>query len=92
MISTLMLSTRLTLETAASPTPATMIVSAMPIETERNCSSSSGISSRLSASREKSGARSAVCPSMVFFLSPVCPAIRATRAALAAFPPHLWAD
>ena len=40
--STLILSTRLTLETAASPTPETIKVSAMPIVMLRNCSISMG--------------------------------------------------
>ena len=45
-----------TLDTAASPTPATIRVSAMPIVTLRVCSKNSGQISATSADRVKSGA------------------------------------
>ena len=50
------LSTRLTLDTAASPTPDTIRVSAMPMLTLRNCSSSSGQISVTSWRRVNMGA------------------------------------
>ena len=49
------LSTRLTLDTAASPTPDTIRVSAMPMVTDKNCSASSGKISRTNAWRLKIG-------------------------------------
>ena len=48
MIRTFRLSTRLTLDTAASPTPDTITVSASPMETLKNCSRSRGRSSAFS--------------------------------------------
>lgn len=45
-------------ETAVSPTPATMIVSAIPTKTARNCSMISGRISRLMAAFENIGASS----------------------------------
>ena len=51
-----MLSTRLTLDTAASPTPETIRVSAIPIVTLRICSNSMGRISRTSAERSNIGA------------------------------------
>ena len=56
MIRIFRLSTRLTLETAASLTPETMKVSAKPMLTLRNCSSSRGQIRLTSCSREKTGA------------------------------------
>ena len=55
IIRMLMLSTKLTLETAASPTPETISVSARPMVTDKNCSSSSGRISRTSIGRVKIG-------------------------------------
>ena len=49
MIKIFRLSTRLTLDTAASPTPDTIRVSAMPMVTDKNCSASSGKISRTNA-------------------------------------------
>ena len=55
MIKIFRLSTRLTLDTAASPTPDTIRVSAMPMVTDKNCSASSGKISRTNAWRLKIG-------------------------------------
>ena len=55
MIKIFRLSTRLTLDTAASPTPDTIRVSAMPMDTDKNCSASSGKISRTNAWRLKIG-------------------------------------
>ena len=55
MIKIFRLSTRLTLDTAASPTPDTIRVSAMPMDTDKNCSASSGKISRTKAWRLKIG-------------------------------------
>ena len=54
----LSVSTREIPETAVSPTPATMIVSAIPTKTARNCSMISGRISRLMAAFENIGASS----------------------------------
>ena len=55
IIRVLKLSTRLTPETAASPTDDTIRVSARPMVTLRACSAMSGSSSATSACRVKSG-------------------------------------
>ena len=57
MIRTLMVSTRLTLETAASPMPDTIRVSAIPIVTLRSCSANIGRSNTARARRLNSGSR-----------------------------------
>ena len=76
MISTLMLSTRLTLETAASPTPETIRVSAIPIVTLRICSSSIGRIRAVSAWRLNSGRLCEVCVAMSIFSSRPIPESR----------------
>ena len=60
-----MLSTRLTLETAASPTPETISVSAMPIVTLSTCSINIGQISAVNRCRLNSGADRATVASIV---------------------------